>query len=238
MSERDDIEDMAGEYVLGTLDVGERTTVAARRQREPALDAAIRAWETRLAPLNAEYAEATPASDLLTRIEAAIDAQAAGSTEVGKITTLKRRVTRWRLGTIGATAVAAALAGILLIRQPAPPADPQEFVAVFHHDDTQPAFVMSINLATRQLTIRPVEAEKPTNKTYQLWIASDRLGPGPKSLGLLDASFQPTQKMLAQYDTDLLRTATFGISLEPEGGSPTGRPTGPAIHGKLIPARN
>ena len=37
MSERDDIDALAGEYVLGTLDVAERRAVDARRLREPAL---------------------------------------------------------------------------------------------------------------------------------------------------------------------------------------------------------
>ena len=44
MTALDDIEVLAGEFVLGTLDLAERTAVAARRQREPALDAAIRDW--------------------------------------------------------------------------------------------------------------------------------------------------------------------------------------------------
>jgi anti-sigma-K factor RskA len=34
----------------------------------------------------------------------------------------------------------------------------------------------------------------------------------------------------------VVQTATFGVSLEPAGGSPTGRPTGPALHAKLIPS--
>ena len=41
-----------GSPVLGTLDPVERASVAARRQREAGLDAAIVAWEHRLAALN------------------------------------------------------------------------------------------------------------------------------------------------------------------------------------------
>ena len=52
MSEMDDIDAIAGEYVLGTLDADERADVTARRAREPALDNAIRAWEQRLSPLD------------------------------------------------------------------------------------------------------------------------------------------------------------------------------------------
>ena len=37
MTNDEDIDGLAAEYVLGTLDVGERASIAARRTREPAL---------------------------------------------------------------------------------------------------------------------------------------------------------------------------------------------------------
>ena len=69
MNEHDDIDDLAAEYVLGTLDAAERASVAARRQREAALDAAIAAWERRLAPLNAAVAEVAPPIGTFAKIE-------------------------------------------------------------------------------------------------------------------------------------------------------------------------
>ena len=39
---------------------------------------------------------------------------------------------------------------------------------------------------------------------------------------------------LAAYDPAVINGATFGISLEPLGGSPTDRPTGPVIHARLL----
>ena len=44
---------------------------------------------------------------------------------------------------------------------------------------------------------------------------------------------------LAAYKPDVIKDATFAVSLEPEGGSPTGAPTGPVVFaGKLIPTTN
>jgi anti-sigma-K factor RskA len=44
-----------------------------------------------------------------------------------------------------------------------------------------------------------------------------------------------TRPQLASYDALTINTATYAISLEPEGGSPTGAPTGPVLYtGKLI----
>jgi anti-sigma-K factor RskA len=237
MTEREDIDMTAAEFVLGTLDASERTSVAARRLREPRLEAAIREWERRLAPLHEVTAEVEPPPGLFAKIEARLDR--AGSTESetsGVILQLERRVARWRGLAIAASALAASLVLAIGLREVWYAPRPQNFVAVFQKEDALPSFLLTIDLASRELTIRPVAAERQPGKTYQLWIVAEQLGPAPRSLGLLDEALEPTHKKLTSLDPALLQKATFGISLEPLGGSPTGRPTGPALHGKLYPA--
>lgn len=238
MTTDDDIDALAGEYVLGTLDPAERSVVAARRQREPALDAAIRDWEQRLAPLDAETREIAPPVGLWTRIERRLDAPVADRAMPSEIGQLKRQVQRWRRAAIAASAIAAALVVTVGVREQLYRAQPTNFVGVFQQGDIEPVFYLTINLQTRELTLRPVRAERQPGKTYQLWIASDQIGPAPQSLGLVNADLAPTHKSLTGFDPALLRQATFGVSLEPEGGSPTGRPTSPALHAKLLPATN
>ncbi|MDX2158905.1 MAG: anti-sigma factor [Hyphomicrobiaceae bacterium] len=242
MTGRGDIDMLAAEYVLGTLDGAERADVAARRGREPDLDAAIAAWEERLAALNDATAHVTPGTDLLARIEARLD----GSDEAprgaalpgdARIVVLEKRVAFWRRAAWSATALAASLALVIGFRDTLLPGPPQSFVAVFQKDDQQPAFLLSVDLRTRELVIRPVTAEPQRERTYQLWILAKQLGPQPRSLGLIESTLAgPTRKTLDTLGPDVLRDATFGISLEPPGGSPTGRPTGPALHGRLYPA--
>ena len=60
MSEEEDIDGLAAEYVLGTLDPAERHRIHVRRQTDAALSAAIGAWERRLAPLNEQGRGITP----------------------------------------------------------------------------------------------------------------------------------------------------------------------------------
>ena len=242
MTERDDIDMLAAEYVLGTLDAEERETVAARRAREADLDAAIAAWEQRLGPLDAYGPDVAPSPDLLAKIESRLPAAAPASPDQGvpdDVTELahwRAAARRWRAIAVTAAAAAATLAGLLIYQPEFIGRGQQSYVAVFNQGDKQPAFLLSIDLATRQLTIRPVTADPATDKSYQLWIVADKLGPAPRSLGLLDSATSLTRKELAAFDQDLLLSATFGISLEPKGGSPTGKPTGPALHGKLLPA--
>jgi len=250
MTEPDDIDMLAGEYVLGTLDARERAEVAARRRREPGLDAAIQTWEKRLAPLDAATPSVEPPADFFARIERAIGssaspvaglaapiAPAASSLDVSTVVDLlQRRMRRWRNLAVASTAIAASLAVSIGLRETIYQPKPQSFVAVFQKDDALPAFLMTIDLSTRELTVRPVGAERQQNRTYQLWIASDQLGPAPRSLGLLGDGAEPARKQLTDYEPSLLHRATFGVSLEPAGGSPTGRPTSPALHAKLYPA--
>jgi anti-sigma-K factor RskA len=238
MTERDDIDMQAAEFVLGTLDAGERASVAARRSREPVLEAAIAAWEQRLAPLAETMPAVAPPADLFRSIERRLDLQPivpapAPNTQIIQLTD---RVRRWRGLAIATSALAASLAIAIGLRETVLAPQPQNFVAVFQKDDALPSFLLTIDLATRQLTIRPVAAEPQAGKTYQLWIASEQLGPAPRSLGLLDEAKAPTSKSLSQFDPALLAKATFGVSIEPPGGSPTGRPSGNPLHAKLYPA--
>ena len=238
MTDREDIDMLAAEYVLGTLDPDMRRIVDERRSHEDGLNAAIAGWEKRLSPLNAHYRDEIPSRYLFPGIRARIEGARIQADNIVEIDLLKRKLTRWRIGTFATGALAASLMVAVLVSDFATPVQDRQFVAVFHRDDTQPAFVMSIDLDTRAVIIRPVSATLPEGKTYQLWIASDQLGPAPKSLGLLENASVPTTRSLGEFDPALLRNATFGISLEPEGGSPTGRPTGPAIHGRLIPVEH
>ena len=231
MNDREDIDGLAAEYVLGTLDAPERTAVAARRQREGDLDAAIGAWERRLSPLAEAVPPLAPPRGLFARIEARL-----ADTGTGQVVELQQRVRRWRNLAAAASAVAACLLVVIGVREMVRPQVPSSYVAVFQKDDVSPAFLLSVDLQTRTLSIRMVAAERQPGKSYQLWIATEQSGGVPRSLGLIEDRSDITRTVLTAYDPAVVQTATFGVSLEPAGGSPTGRPTGPALHAKLIPA--
>jgi len=224
----------AAEYALGTLDPAERATIAARRLREPDLDAAIRDWEIRLAPLAETIPGATPPQDFLPAIEARIAANAAAPGD-GIVASLNRRLSRWRMGAVGASTIAAALAVGLIVTETIRPPAPHEFVAVLQKSPDSPAFMVSVNIDTRELVVRPVAATAPVGKSYELWIIHDKLG-APRSLGVIDAGAIVSNPKLKPYDQATVEGATYAVTVEPEGGSPNGQPSGPPVFvGKLIP---
>jgi len=232
MPELDDLDALAGEYVLGTLDATERTTVAARRQREGALDAAIEAWEVRLAPLIDEIAPVAPPDDLLDGIMRRIDG-AAGS---GEIVALRRRLRAWRTAALGACAVAASLLLFVAARTVVPQPG-QNFVAVLQRDAASPAFIVSVDTAARNLTIRPVAAAPQAGRSYELWLVNKGFRT-PRSMGVVqNAAFTVASSRLAGISPDVVRDSTFAVTLEPAGGSPSGLPTGPILYsGTLLQA--
>jgi anti-sigma-K factor RskA len=244
--EETSIQTLAAEYVLGTLDKDERDAVETRRANDPVLEQAIVSWQAHLAGLNDYVKDAEPRDDLFGDILAKLDQQldkkskAVSSSVSGVVVemeAMRAKLKRWRLTAFATSAIAACLAVFMVVKPPVAPAIQANapFVAVFQADDKQPAFIMSLDIETRQLTVRPVTAQgQLEGKTYQLWIKADEIGPAPRSLGLLANVAFPIQKQI-DYDPAVIRHATFGISVEPAGGSPTGVPTGPAIHGRLYP---
>ena len=119
-----------------------------------------------------------------------------------------------------------------VVRQ-VPASRPAQFVAVFQKDERSPEFVLTVDVEKRTLTVRTVAAQRPPDRDYQIWI-QPRPDVPPESLGLVSGDEFTVRPTLASYDPGVISTATYGISLEPIGGSPTGRPTSPAIHAKLV----
>ncbi|MBL6459335.1 anti-sigma factor [Belnapia sp. T6] len=216
---------LAGEYVLGTLDSRMAAEVAAALPVDAGLRASVEAWEARLAPLTTLAEPEAPPPDLWERIDAALSPRPAPRTAAAR----PAWSGFWRGWAIGASALAAGLAAMILLR----PDEPARLMTVLMTQQDQPAWVVEAEnsgaLRLASLNPRPVEA----GRVMQLWA----LPPGataPTSLGLL-----PTEGRLTVSPSSIRPTAgmLIEISLEPPGGSPTGRPTGPILFiGRLTAA--
>ncbi len=222
----------AAEYALGTLDASERATLAARRLREPDLDEAILAWEARLAPLAEAVAEIEPPRDLLPAIEARIRGASPEAPGNGAIVALERSIRRWRAMAIAASLFAGVLAIGFVARETIRRSAPHEYVAILQKDAASPAFAVTVNLDKQELTVRPVAAQAPPGKAYELWLVDSKLG--ARSLGVIGDT--PRGASLSAYPPTVVADATYAVTVEPPGGSPTGQPSGaPVFVGKLIP---
>jgi anti-sigma-K factor RskA len=115
---------------------------------------------------------------------------------------------------------------------PVPPSG--QYVAVLQKDGGSPAFILTVDAATRNFTVRKVGATPEAGKSFELWLISDKL-PKPRSLGVIGAGDFTARPVLSSYDTDLVNNATYAVTVEQAGGSPDGNPhSTPVYTGKLI----
>jgi anti-sigma-K factor RskA len=107
-------------------------------------------------------------------------------------------------------------------------------VAVLQQDPTAPAFLLTVDPQSRTLVVRRVSATPEAGRSYELWLISSQF-PAPKSLGIVGNDEFTQRPIPGNFDVGTLRTASYAVSLEPSGGSPSGVPTGPVLFtGKIV----
>jgi anti-sigma-K factor RskA len=197
----------------------------------------------------------SPPSPPLLAPEAAAPAATADSSNVIQLSAAARR---WRNIATLTTAIAAALIAMIAVgayqpdllpdrfhprprtqvveaKTPAAPASPSaQYVAVLQKDGGSPAFILTVDGATKNFTVRKVGATAEPGKSFELWLISDKL-PQPRSLGVIGDGDFTARPVLASYDSDTIKAATYAVTVEQSGGSPDGKPTSaPVFAGTLI----
>lgn len=236
---RPDLADrLAAEYALGTLRGGARRRFESLLPAHPTLRQASLDWERRLAQLAVSTEPVTPPAKVWDGIQKRLFSTAQAVQAVhGHASIVVRwwqKLVLWQSLTAGAT-VAAITLGVALT-QPAPTQPP--IVVVMQAAPDLPegnavrplSFVASVSGDGRSLVVKPLSEGQTiaVNRALELWAVPPQ--GAPRSLGLLSPD-KPTTVLR----TELLRdTAAFAVTLEPPGGAPGGKATGPIVSvGKL-----
>jgi anti-sigma-K factor RskA len=120
------------------------------------------------------------------------------------------------------------------VKVPSAAAPSAQYVAVLQQDGNSPAFILTVDAATKNFTVRKVGAAAEPGKSFELWLISDRLQ-RPRSLGVIGGGDFTTRPVLSSYDADTINAATFAVTVEQAGGSPDGNPhSTPIFTGKLV----
>lgn len=212
---------LAADYAIGLM-----PPTACRRFEQLLLeDSELRAelaqWQDSLISLNEPLTE-QPVPDRVWRgVTARIDPQ-----------TAQLPVTRpfWSglRVTIAACSLVAAIAlGVIYNR------DEVRYGATLRSADAQSW--MSIEAHENYLKLKPLALAKiEKNRSLEMWvIPSDGK---PVSLGVVPPSGDGEIKLGSAQKALIGESITLAISLEPEGGSPTGRPTGPVLYQGVLTA--
>ena len=231
MTQEPDRESAAGEYVLGLLDGADKEAFEGRMAGDAKLDAAVARWQAWLAPIDATARPVEPSTGLWRRIESGLDQAPARSQAVASQSGRGARLSQWwdSLWLWRGTAFAGAAAALLLAfglfaaldhanRQPA-------MVAVLLTDTNVAAAVVN-TFADGRVEVLPLQdIAVPQGRALEIWTLWDRAA-GPRSIGLIDRA----RAVPLRLDNLPLGTGQlFEITVEPAGGSPIGRPTGPIV---------
>lgn len=214
---------LAAEYVLGVLDAAERRLAEDRLAREPAFAAEVAFWESRLGPLADDVAPVTPPAALWTRIEASLP-------RTGSVAPVRpslwNSLAFWRTLSVGSLGLAAAALAALLF-PPTTAQMPMPMVARLGPASGGTSFVAAIDPARRAVMIIPAALAASDPRVPELWVVpADGI---PRSLGVFDPARPAAINVPDALLPQLTREAALAVSLEPPGGSPTGRPTGPVV---------
>jgi anti-sigma-K factor RskA len=123
---------------------------------------------------------------------------------------------------------------VVEVKAPSAPAPSAQYVAVLQKEGGSPAFILTVDAATKNFWVRRVGVSAEPGKSFELWLISDNLQ-RPRSLGVIGNGDFTARPVLESYDTDTINTATYAVTIEQAGGSPDGKPTSaPVFIGKLI----
>lgn len=232
---------MAADYVMGLLDAAGKSTAEKQLASDPAFAAAVNAWRERLSDFDASAEPITPDPNLWRRIAETTRKEATsvlpGTRNAMLGATVWDNIRFWRAAglagsfaallfaiiAIGALTTSKELRRDLVALAQSKPI----YVAILVNDTTKEAGAVVNAFSNGRVELIPLKAiDVPPGRTLQIWTLWDR-AVGPKSIGITGQSrtLQLNLESLPETVADQL----FEITLEPEGGSPIGRPTGPIL---------
>jgi anti-sigma-K factor RskA len=222
---------LAAEYVLGLLDPQAQADAERRIARDPAFAREVDAWRARFAPLDETAQPVTPSAGLWSRIENGIATPARAEMQrASGWRDLWNSLSAWRFASALATPQALNFAMTSLVSLQFARNEAQRkpvYVAILVDDATRQAGAVVNAFADGRAELIPLaDVNVPPGRVLEIWTLWDRQV-GPRSVGLMDRA------RAIQLNLDALpRTGEnqlFEITLEPQGGSPIGRPTGPVL---------
>jgi anti-sigma-K factor RskA len=225
---RERLERLAAEFALGTSPPRVRRRLIAIARRDRPVAVALSEWERRIAALADDVPAMTPPPRVWRNIVArlGLDPEDAAA-----------RRGRWsRLAVWRALAITS-LAGIVAIGVAewwrAPAVIPAPLVVALAGADGKVALIATATRGERYLTLKTVGNATPgADKAFELW-ALPQSG-APQALGVIPHGDLVRVPLANPADETLSNIPTLAVSVEPPGGSPTGKPTGPVLYSGRI----
>lgn len=219
------IDALAAEYVLGTLSGRARRRFERWRSKEWHVERRVQAWEERLSGLALRLSPMRPSPHVWSQIEKRIGANSAGTKTA---TPPPQRAARWQAIAASVALLAVMVGGFFMYRSMVGP-ELQPLATLTAQNATEPSWNLSADTDLKHLRARAgAGATAQAGKSYELWALPDN-GSAPVSLGLMPVVGEIDRELTDAQRAALRGSSKVAVSLEPQGGSTTGAPTGPVL---------
>lgn len=241
MSLREADDDCAADYVMGLLQGAELAAAEQRMAEDMDFAAAVSHWRDRLAEFDATAEALAPSAPLWDRIAESTRMKPAiplpGARAALRGATLWDNIRFWRGAGIGGVFAALMLVAILIGALATSHQLRRELIALAQRKPVYIAVLVDnagndtgaiVNtFSDGRVELIPLRAiEVPAGRALQVWTSWDA-AVGPKPIALTSQS--RTLQLDLEALPDTVPDQLFEITLEPETGSPTDRPTGPVL---------
>lgn len=219
---------LVAEYVLGVLPHAERVALAARISAEPALTARMHFWEGQLQPMGAALEPIQPPATVLNAVEQRLfpsDRHTVG---------LWQSLPLWRSLTAALFCAVLVGAGLFFAAPWRTPVPATSYVAELSGAPETVRLVAYYDPGAGILKLNRVAGVPAPGRDFQLWLIAG--SEAPVSLGVLPRQAVATLPLSAGLVGKLGSKAVLAVSDEPQGGSPTGLPTGAVLATGILTA--
>lgn len=221
---------LAAEYVLGTMPERARRRFEAQLKFSPSLRGVVSEWETRLTPLASAVPELNPPNRVWREIQRRLHGDQAPSQAVS----WWNKTGFWRAATGLVTVALLTLSFFLSFAVKPPVTEATMMVVVMDDMQTQsPAMTVSWEpgeAKRKLLRLRVIgHAEMAPDTAWELWMLPGGDKP-PVSLGLITTHELQTLTVPPHVGDSLDDAWGLGMTVEPAGGSPVGKPTNPMLY--------
>ena len=217
---------LIGEYVLGLLDEPEASEVRELIEHDRAAARMALEWEYHLLDLADALPAQQPSPALWQRLQQSLGwLPASGATE-GGLSRWWISLGLWRLTSAG-LALLVLLSWLPGVLRDAPTGASYTAVLQVPGESARPGWVITVD-GDGTLTLDSLVADSiPADRSVQFWTLVDPKD-GPRSLGLIEPGKAVT--LSAEQIGAVQAGQLFELTLEPKGGSPLDRPTGPVLY--------
>lgn len=211
--EEEDADALAAEYVLGLTPPDAQPALRQRLARDAAFAAAVAGWQESFVRLTDDIKPQKPPRKLKTALKRRLFGRSAQDSGP--------RLWVWQVVSFAALATAAYIS--LNDLRIEPRANPPVFVAALDNAVEGLRVLVVYDPLRGEVALRRLEGGAAAGRALEFWAIPP--GADPVSLGVLPATEQ-VRIVLPESLAAQAPQLTFAISDEPQGGSPTGAPTG------------